>query len=149
MRFRSAALHFRLLGWRTRASLLPLCASALLVEIGLRTMNTARVARLCGVPLTLTSAGPPPSDPVRSALPTWARRELDLVESLMRHWPLDNTCLRRCLVAGRRLRPLGPSLRLGVARDSGVLRAHAWLEIDGRPLDPASAIYNPLASDLQ
>ena len=41
----------------------------------------------------------------------------------------------RALVGGHLLRQLHPAVRLGVAATGDELLAHAWLEIDGRPLE--------------
>ena len=55
-------------------------------------------------------------------------------------WPFSHgPCLRRALVGGHLLRDLDPAVRLGVTGTGDELLAHAWLEIDGRPLEPSSS----------
>ena len=50
-------------------------------------------------------------------------------------WPFSRgPCLRRALVAGHLLRDLDPALRLGVGGSGDKVYAHAWLEIEDRPL---------------
>jgi hypothetical protein len=71
-------------------------------------------------------------------------RSLRCAELLMRHWPWDDTCLRRSLVHARLLRHRGAHVRLGVRRTSGQLRAHAWVEGAGLPIDPEAAGFFPL-----
>jgi hypothetical protein len=46
------------------------------------------------------------------------------------------TCLTQALAAQVRLARAGeePSLHIGVATDRGAFEAHAWLELNGRPL---------------
>jgi hypothetical protein len=36
------------------------------------------------------------------------------------------------------IRRLDPRLRIGVAKDNGTIRAHAWLVVDGVSLDPTA-----------
>jgi hypothetical protein len=53
-----------------------------------------------------------------------------------RHLPLDTSCLRQSLVVWWLLRRRGlPAvLRMGANNDDG-FRAHAWVELDGRPVN--------------
>lgn len=106
------------------------------VELTIRWVSLPRLTRLLGVRLDLGSASPP-SRPYRlSTLPPRARRRLRCTRRVANHWPFSaGPCLRRSLVAGRLLRDLDPSLRLGVAGSGDELHAHSWLEIDGRPLE--------------
>lgn len=39
----------------------------------------------------------------------------------------------------RLLRSHDPAIRLGITRGTGEVRAHAWVEIDGRPLEDVTA----------
>ena len=77
----------------------------------------AKVARRTGVPATA---------PGRLA---WA------VETTARSIP-KASCLTQALAAQVMLERTGehPELRIGVATDQGSFEAHAWLELDGRPL---------------
>ena len=126
------------LPWRDLAESVVVVVVAALVELGVHTMRLPRLAQLAGAPLDLGHGVPAPMD---DPLPHWALRRLDIVNAVMRHWPLNNMCLRRSLVAGHRLRKLHPTLRVGVSRDGRVLQAHAWLEIDGRYFDAGASSY--------
>jgi hypothetical protein len=79
-------------------------------------------------------------------LPKWAKRRMRNVDRCMSRWPGGDTCLRRALVSGQRLHALDPVLRLGVRMLDGQVLAHAWLEIDGRSMDPHIAEFAPLRS---
>ena len=64
-------------------------------------------------------------------------------------WRAGDTCLRRCLLLGQRLRRLDPVLRIGVRRDEpGAFQAHSWLKISGRSLDIGSADFETLGRFL-
>jgi hypothetical protein len=67
--------------------------------------------------------------------------------------PVRATCLRRSLLLWWLLRREGIEtvLRVGVNRDSGVFRAHAWVEYLGRPLNDADDValrFPAFAQDL-
>jgi hypothetical protein len=117
-------------------------AVAAAVELGLRFSTLPRLARMVGVPLDLDHAEPATGPVVLPRRTAWSMRVVDVV---MRSWPWGDTCLRRSLVAGHRLRDLGPVLRLGV-REGALDRpdAHAWLELQGGSLDPAAGRFSPL-----
>lgn len=126
---------------------------AAFVEVGLRTTSLPRLAAIVGVPLALEAPEPSGSaaEPTAGAefvLPPEARRRLAATRRVLRHWPFGDTCLRQALVSGQRLRRLEPLLQVGVAKFEGEVRAHAWLLIRGRILDPlgAAASYLPLNS---
>lgn len=114
------------------------------VELGLRACTVPRLARLLGV--GLGSAEPDLPLPVPGGLaPEWIRRRHAAVDVVFRHWPFGDTCLRRALVLGHRVRRLGPVLVIGVRHDEDArVAAHAWLVIEGRSLDPLSVHYSPL-----
>jgi hypothetical protein len=74
-----------------------------------------------------------------------ARRSLD---RLMHIWPLGaGPCLRESLVLGHLIRDRSPVLRLGVARHGYRMRAHAWIEVDGRPVNDPQGFVAFDASD--
>lgn len=134
-------------------AILAAMAVSTVVEIGLRTTTLPRLARFLGTPLAVADASrpaPAPSvrDSPRVVLPPRARRQVDATRRVLRHWPFGDTCLRQALVSGQRLRKLGPTLHIGVARRDGEVRAHAWLLIDGCVLDPLDAArsYTPLST---
>jgi hypothetical protein len=106
------------------------------VEVLIRWVSLPRLSRLLGVPVDLR----PRTDhreqlPLRE-LPARARRQLRCTRRVADVWPFSHgPCLRRALVGGHLLRQLHPAVRLGVASTGDELLAHAWLEIDGRPLE--------------
>jgi len=80
-----------------------------------------------------------------------ARQVQDLVRAAAAHHLLPVRCLARSVVSRRLLarRGVGTELRIGVARQGGALRAHAWLEHAGEPLGEPEDIgsrYLPLAA---
>lgn len=112
-------------------------AVALFVELGLRVMKLPTLARAVGTSVGLEGTTPSPAPALRARFTGRTAVRVSAVQRLMRHWPCDGNCLRQSLVLGQRLRRYHPVLRVGVRRDeSGVIRAHAWLEVEGRTLDP-------------
>lgn len=111
------------------------------VEAGLRLTTLPRLARVLGIRL-----GSHDEAPVAAGLPAaWIERRRVAVGRVCRHSPFGDTCLRRALVLGRRIRRLQPTLVIGVRRDEdGAVAAHAWLVVDGATLDPAAAAYAAL-----
>lgn len=114
------------------------------VEIGLRTTTLPRLSRWMGVPLAVNGTAGNPAPGARLVLSHRTRVRLRAARKVARHWPFGDTCLRRALVSGQRLRRLGPELHVGVALVDGAVAAHAWLEIDGFSLDPTSKSFAPL-----
>jgi hypothetical protein len=112
------------------------------VEVGLRFWTLPRLARLLGVPLDLDRTEPATRPVVLPRRTAWSMR---VVDGVMRRWPWGDTCLRRSLVTGHRLRDLAPVLRLGV-RDAARDRpdAHAWLELQDGSLDSTASRFAPL-----
>jgi hypothetical protein len=107
-----------------------------------------------GLPATVSTFGlrfgqlEPTDDATRVALPTWATRRARIALLVMRFWPFGDTCLRKSLVIGSRLRALSPQLFIGVraAGGAGDISAHAWLRITGIDIDPTNTDY--VALDL-
>ena len=116
---------------------------ACVTEVAVRTLPLTRTARLLRVELVPGQTSPRPEI---DTLPGWAWHRFRIVQHLMKRWPVDGACLRQSLVLGNRLRKLHPVLKLGVRRDDGVLKAHAWLEIDGRSLDSTSYAFAELST---
>jgi len=115
---------------------------ALVVEIGLSISTVPRVARLLGIRIASDTAAVP-SGTVPDA--EWIHRRSVEVHRVLRRWPFGNTCLRRALVLGQRIRRLDPVLVIGVRHDeASQLSAHAWLVVGGFALDPLAARYAPL-----
>lgn len=129
-------------GVRAAAEIARVLLVACMVEVGLRISDLPRVARWCGVELDIGSRVLVNS--LSGPLPRGARLPARTVTVVMRHWPFGDTCLRRCLVLGHRLRALHPVLRIGVAVDDDAgFRAHSWLEIAGQSLDAGSRSFSP------
>jgi hypothetical protein len=133
----------RVLGrtWRSirESVMVPLVAVA--VEVGLRVATLPTVAARLGVRLELDAVDQAHRTAV---LPRWTAPTLRATDRVMRHWPWGDTCLRRSLVLGHRLRRLSPVLRLGVRSGDERPEAHAWLELSGGTLDPDAATFEPL-----
>lgn len=78
---------------------------------------------------------------VREAVGQWAiedaRHLRRLVDAAARHGGSRATCLPQALTTWVLLRRRGiaSAVCLGARRDRGELRAHAWVEVDGRSLD--------------
>lgn len=114
------------------------------IERDLRDGDLPGVCETLGIGCDLHSADPPATE--RAVLPRSTRTPVSACRYAVARWSVGDTCLRRCLVIGHRLRHLGPVLRIGVRRDGPEIIAHSWLEIAGRTLDPESARYAPLGT---
>lgn len=106
------------------------------LEASIRWIPLPRLGRLLGVRFDLTppttGVAPMPLD----SLPPPAQRALRATKRVTRWSPFcSGPCLRRSLVSAHLLRRLDPAVRLGVAGGDGGIRAHAWIEIDHRPLE--------------
>lgn len=123
--------------WKPRdyAAVLAAVVAQSRIEWALHRRPLPEFAAALGVPL-VTGAGAVATEPFAERLTADERRALRAVRRVLRRWPWDNTCLRRALGMGYALRHRSPSLRVGVTKSDGAVRAHAWLEIDGRTLDP-------------
>ena len=143
--------------WLTLQALVAL----LFVEATIRWMRIPKVARALGVQLTAESpAGlapqhPEPETMVATGLPIppqaqvapfaravagqLAHSEKEALRAtlrIVRRWPFGTgPCLRESLVLGHLLRSRRPILCFGVARRGPRLLAHAWVEVDGRPVN--------------
>ena len=127
----------RHLGWRryVRAQ-----ADLLRAELALRRRRRGDLARAApalpdreGEPLPADAAE---ADPDLALARRWAR---DLF-SAARVGPVRSTCLARAVALRRRLVTAGHPgalIRVGVRREGGELVAHAWVDLDGRPVDPS------------
>ena len=103
------------------------------IEMSLRRTTLPITCRRLRVRLDL--AGAAAAEGAVPVLPRWAWPRVRAANLVTAHWPAGDTCLRRCLLVGNRLRRLDPVLRIGIRRAGGTFGAHSWLEIDGRPLD--------------
>lgn len=119
----------------------------LVVEAGLRLSTLPRLTRLLGIRLAQDcESGKQQDVELPPGLPvTWIRRRALAVNRVFRYWPFDDTCLRRALVLGHRIRRLDPTLLIGVRHDdSGALAAHAWLVVASVSLDPLATQFEAL-----
>lgn len=124
---------------------------AIVVEAGLRFSTLPRLTRVLGIRFVDDYERKPRQElALPPGLPIiWIRRRAFVVNRVFRHSPFGDTCLRRALVLGRRIRRLDPTLVIGVRHDaSGSPAAHAWLIVAGVALDPLSDQYEALR-DLQ
>ncbi len=113
------------------------------IEISLRTTDLRATCRRLGVSCELASPALPATE--LAVLPRRTRRAVRASLVVVSHWPAGDTCLRRCLLVGHRLRKLQPVLRIGVKRDTrGEFSAHSWLEFGGRTLDPTASEFATL-----
>ena len=112
-----------------------------LVEFMVRRLPLPRVASILRVRLDLRPTSHPELPVDVASLPTVAQRQIVCTNRVADVWPFsDGPCLRRTLVAGRRLRQCDPSIRTGVRGAATDMVAHAWLEIGGQPLEDVSDI---------
>lgn len=111
------------------------------VEIGLRTMRLHTLTRLLRVPLDHTPSRP---NIRATGLTTAAYRRMRITYHVMQHWPFDEKCLRRSLVAACLIRQCEPALVIGVALVDSEVKAHAWLRVKGADLDPAATQFHVL-----
>ena len=112
----------------------------LVVELLIRWVRLPRLSRLLGVRVTLEPPAPGAEQLSIEDLPSSARRQLRCTQRVADAWPLsEGPCLRRALVGGHLIRDLHPAVRLGVAGSGDTVHAHAWLEIDDRPLEEVTA----------
>ncbi|WP_379617337.1 lasso peptide biosynthesis B2 protein [Pseudonocardia sp. GCM10023141] len=123
--------------------LLIAAATMVAVEVLLRTQDLPTTCRMLGVQYDPADSSPPSE--VAARLPRRVRRRVLASTMVIAHWPAGDSCLRRCLLIGHRLRREGPALRIGVRRtESGAFSAHSWLEFDGRTLDPTASAFATL-----
>ena len=130
-----------------KAELLELLFLASIAEVAVRLIRLPSLTRRLGI--TLVEDGDGASTPAAAkgtlSAATIERRAAS-VDRLYRAWPRHNSCLRRSLVLGFRVRRAHPTMRIGVAQEAGEIRAHAWIEVDGRVLGEATGDYAPLHS---
>ena len=108
----------------------------LAVEALIRWVPLARLSRMFGTRLNLEPVLDltPPLDPTE--LSVRDRRHLRSARRVTDAWPFGRgTCLRRSLVVGHLIRRLRPTIRLGLVEVADDFTAHAWVEIDDRPLE--------------
>jgi hypothetical protein len=111
------------------------------VELLIRWVSLPRLSRMLGVRVNLAPVRPEVAPFPIEELPARDRRRLRCTRRVADAWPLSKgPCLRRSLVAGHLLRQHRPAVRLGLAGRGDDVLAHAWLEIDDRPLENISGL---------
>jgi hypothetical protein len=111
-----------------------------IVELSIRWVPLPRLSRILGVRVNLAPAPDVVPLPLTELSPT-ARRQVSCTRRVADAWPFSRgPCLRRSLVAGHLLRRHDPTLRFGVGGAGDTLFAHAWIEIDDRPLEDVSGL---------
>lgn len=134
------ALRDRRRHWR---ELVIVVAVGLRVELALRRHGLEAVCEMVGVHLDLGVDETP--EPTDRRLPSSARVSFWAVDQVMRRWPWGDTCLRRCLVLGQRIRRMDPVVRIGVrTTGDGSFAVHSWLQVNGRALDSGAGAFHPL-----
>ena len=118
---------------------------AAVIEISLRTTTLSRLSRIVGIRVQVDGAHARPGSTADVKLSPGESRQLDLAGRVLRRGPFNDSCLRRAMLAARVLRGRSHAVRIGVRKVDGVVKAHAWLELDGVSLDPdAVDFYQPL-----
>lgn len=133
--WRHGTQHIRRLDWRSRRLLL---ASAVLLPL-----FWTRLKLLGRWDLTSSIEGAiPPSPPPGTVSLEALRHTGRLVNGAARHLLPPHNCLTRSLVLQWLLRRQGvpTDLCLGAQLEGGQLRAHAWVEFDGHPLNDAEDV---------
>lgn len=121
---------------RDLLTMLRVLAVLVVVELSIRWMPLPRLSRVLGVRVDLRPGRADIEQLPLDELPPRARRQLWCTWKVADAWPFSRgPCLRRALVGGHLLRDLDPAVRLGVTGAGDALLAHAWLEIDDRPLE--------------
>ena len=115
------------------------------VEWGLRRRSLPETAASLGLAFDpmVTHDAKPAAEREPLDLPDWAWRRAHIGWLTVKHWPFGDTCLRRALVMGNRLKPFDPQLVVGVRVSDGStpVDAHAWVRIGDTDLDPLARDY--------
>jgi hypothetical protein len=120
------------------------CVGVLLVaiEAGVRWWRVDRVADVLGVAfLDEGTSGRTGQLQLTHREGRWAKN----ADRVLRHWPIDATCLRRSLLAGWILRRRSPALILGLRQGDSGFEAHAWIRVDGIDLEPIADRFEQFA----
>lgn len=144
-RWTRRARSFLALDPRDQVATVALLAGAALAELAVRTVRLPRLAHALGIALedgndTQVRA----RASARRLGPEAVDRRAALVDRVYRAWPRHDSCLRRAILLGFYVRRASPLLRIGVARDGESVRAHAWIEVDGRVVGDEAGDYAPL-----
>ncbi len=106
-------------------------AVVLVVEVGLWTLDLARLAAWMRVPLATgpSSSGRPAGEGDADSLTPREQHDVWATVWVLDRWVFDGTCLRRALVTGYFLRRHHPELHLGLIGEGET--SHAWVEAEG------------------
>lgn len=121
---------------------LPLMMAALpLVSFWLQRSGYQRTRRM----VERLSLNPRPQAATEADL-AYARRMAWLAALAGRRGPMEATCLRQSLLVYGllRRRGLSPEIKLGVQGGTTGFDAHAWVELDGHPLEAQAQYFQPL-----
>lgn len=132
------ARRLRQTGWRESIELLYTALLAVIAELAVRMVPLPRLTAALGIDLQT------PSSSRELATDPEIPRRAEIVDKLYRYWPRRNSCLRRGVVLGFRLRRWAPTLMLGVDRSTSELRAHAWVEVSGEVVGDETGDFAPL-----
>jgi transglutaminase superfamily protein len=147
---RSATLRRRVRSWwdwprKEKAELVELVILAIGAEIAVRLVRLPSLTRRLGITLVDGAGETAKRAEAEGHLPaTTIERRAASVDRLYRAWPRRNSCLRRALVLGFCVREAHPTMRIGVAKEGDEIRAHAWIEVNGRVVGDESGDYAPL-----
>jgi Transglutaminase-like superfamily len=121
---------------------------AMAAEIAVKLFSLPRLASLLGIELVNGDrvGRQDAREAVRMDRATVEKRAR-MVDRVYRHWPRKGSCLRRAVVLGYRIRRASPTLLFGVAREGSDIRAHAWIEIDGKAVGDDFGDWAPLRSN--
>jgi coenzyme PQQ synthesis protein D (PqqD)/transglutaminase superfamily protein len=120
------------LSWRYRLATMRATFIVIVIEVGLKCTDVARLSHWMRIPLATDDAPPPaPAPDDLSGLTESELRAYWSIYWVMARWLYDGTCLRRALAFGWSLRSRHPALRLGMIDEGGAI-AHAWIEVEGR-----------------
>lgn len=114
-----------------RLSVLAMMLALPLLSLGLRIFGYVRVRRWVEDRTVKETRLATPSDIA------YGKEVARLAAIAGRHGPAKATCLRQSLLVYGLLRRqrLTPELKLGVRREDATFAAHAWVELDGVPLE--------------
>jgi hypothetical protein len=137
------------LGAREKLELFLLAGMALAAEVAVKVISLPRLTRALRITLaehTRPAAALERGRSARRLDDVEIERRAALVDRLYRAWPRKSSCLRRALVLGYRIREANPVLWIGVAKEDDAIRAHAWVEVDGRVVGDDTGEFAPLRS---
>ena len=128
----------------SRLSRRQLGLALLLLPVTALAVRLAGVRRWHSLLLHLTPPGPPPDARGRAFILPRAVATAHMVKAASRYGPYRANCLQQSLVLCCLLRRQGipgADLRIGMRKNRGMLEAHAWVELGGRPLNDGGDVH--------